>query len=276
MAHRRIESWDDFKDWVAKRQVTMQETVLSDGYLIEAFDGPLGRSIKFRNEDHATEIADYENNYQATHNVTYTDSTGHQLLRIQEEDIPTGGHYQAQGYEVDVADTDTTKTLNISFPHPVSLLAAEWNNKAAFDGDSIQMAIPYTTIGAIGANVSSSDTVITVSSTVIDNMRIGGWVKITDGVNADDLGRCLSIDETNSQITVETAATQAFSAASPTYVQMQVRMLPKSPLDGVGRVQLGESKIGGSYIPPNTTFEIIYYNDTGTAKKLRFMMEYLY
>jgi len=196
---------------------------------------------------------------------------------IQEEDTKTGGHFQESSYSITVGSGDSTKELDVSFPFPISLLAASWQNKSDFDTDSIEFEVgPGTTIGTITSNVASTDTEISVSQTVIDNTSIGYYIKLYDGTNTDDLGRVLSIDKVNNKITMETAATQAFTASTPTYIKQTVKMLPKSPLDTEGSMSAGESKIGGSYIPANTILRATYHNTAATAKKFIFFMEYLY
>lgn len=198
-------------------------------------------------------------------------------VTIQEEVTKTGGHYQATAFELDVAAGDATKEVTVSFPFAISVLAAEWNNEAAFDGDSIEFVVgEKTNIGSITAAVAAAATVIDVSSTVIDNVSLGKIIHLGDGTSLDLCGRVINVDPANSQITVETATVNSFAVATPTYVKMTTEMLRKSPLCGCGRVQLGESKIGGSYIPPNTVLKAVYHNTNATAKKLRFTLEYLY
>lgn len=208
---------------------------------------------------------------------TIVDSKRDVEVIIKEEDVKTGGHYQARTFEIDVAASDSTKELEISFPFPVSLLAAEWVNKAAFEGDQIQVCVGMkTTIGSITENVAASATTFDVSQSVIDNAFVGQLVHLSDGTNEDLCGRIISIDSVNKKITCETATTQSFLAATPTYVKVSVEMMPKGPLDDSGRAQVGGAKIGGSYIPANTTVTVTYFNDSGTAKKMRFVWEYLY
>ncbi len=196
---------------------------------------------------------------------------------IREETTKTGGHFQETSYLIDVGSGDSTKTVDISFPFPMSLLAASWQNKDEFEGDSIEFTVgPDTTTGAITADVVVDDDEITVAQTVIDNTAIGYYILLDDGTNTEDLGRVVAVDRVNLKITTENASTTAFVASTPTYVKQTIKMLPKSVLDCCGPMSAGESKIGGSYIPANTTLRAIYYNDVSTAKKFIFFLEYLY
>jgi len=196
---------------------------------------------------------------------------------IQEEQTKTGAHYQAQSFELSVPASTGWHELNISFPFPISMLSAEWIGKTDYDGDSAQFIIaPDTTTGAIASDVAALDTVINVAQSVIDNTQVGYHLKLDDGTNVDDLGRVVSIDDGANQVTMETAAVNSFLAATPTYVKQTVKMVPHICLHPSGRVQLGESKIGGSYIPANTVIRLRYNNLTGTAKTFSVIIEYLY
>jgi hypothetical protein len=200
-------------------------------------------------------------------------------IKILEEDInnQTGGHYQAQGYEIDVASGDSTKAIDIIFPVPIGLLSAEFAGKSGYAGDTIELILaPDNIVGAITQNVAATDTVLNVGQTVIDNTAVGYYIQLADGTNTDDCGRILSIDKVSNQITVETATTNAFLAATPTYVKMSIKMCPKMYLNDSGVISMGESKIGSTYIPANTTIRATYVNTNATAKKFHFVMEYLY
>ena len=134
-----------------------------------------------------------------------------------------------------------------------------------------------TTTGTITSDVTASDTVINVSQTVIDNVNIGYKIQLDDSTNTDDLGIVTAIDTDNKTITVDTAATQGFSAATPTYVKQTVCMVSDYEIGPAWEWVIGESKIGGSHLPANTTVEVKYTNNSAiTAKKLVAKIEYLY
>jgi hypothetical protein len=202
------------------------------------------------------------------------------LITIREENVPTGGHYQARFCRLVVpSGTPGELTiLDLSFPHPISLLAAEWTNEEAIKGDEIEFHIaPNTVVGAIGAVAASGDSTFTVQQSVIDNVEVGYRINLLSASgHYCDLGRCLSKNDENNTITTEFSTDQAFSPLWPTYVRLSVEMVRRGYLAGHGRIQLGEAKIGGSYIAPNTTLRARYWNNDGKAKELVFILEYLY
>lgn len=75
-------SWSQFKSFVDTRKVSIHERELDDNnYLLQAFDGPIERSCKLRNDE--ADYTDYVNNYQANANPTYTDTNGVPLTRYR-------------------------------------------------------------------------------------------------------------------------------------------------------------------------------------------------
>jgi len=118
---------------------------------------------------------------------------------------------------------------------------------------------------------------INVSSTVIDNIEIGYFVNLFDGVNSDDVGRIIYKDIANSKIYVETNPTNSFSAASPTYVRQSVKMLQDYHLCQASTHIIGSSKIGASHIPTDTLITVSYDNkSTDTDKTFTGRVEFLY
>lgn len=194
-----------------------------------------------------------------------------QVVIVEEFSNKTGGHYQAQSFKITV-DQDGENFKTITFPIPISMLAAKWQNKSMHDDDEVELVVgDGTVIGAITANAAVDDTVLTVSQTVIDNTSIGYYLSI----NGQECGRVLSIDAENSQVTMETPVASAENAGAT--ITQCVKLFPRGFLPDEGRVDLGDSKIGGSYIPANTEIKAKYWRkNSGNATKFIFFMEYLY
>lgn len=197
-----------------------------------------------------------------------------QSVEVKEEDIPTGGHFQAQSVQVSVEATTGWYENTISFPFPISILTAEYAGHPDFDGDEGEFLIgPDTITGAITADSAANDTTFTVDQTVIDNAAIGFYYK----VGGEDIGRCTSIDKVNMTITCEGPAPSAHLVATPTYIQQTVKVGDTIKFTHEGVVSVGSSKIGGSYIPANTVIKLRYHNLLGgTARKFNVLLEYLY
>lgn len=203
----------------------------------------------------------------------------HNEIAIKEEDQKTGGHYQARTVGENIpASAGWHDFAPVSWPHPVSLLSAETYCRADVDKDEIKVQIaPDSITGTITADVAASDTVISVSQTVIDNIRVGAGIKLDDGTSVNDLGRVLAFDPVAMTLAMETGASNAFAASTPTCVKMTVSMTLAVELTAGHRMVFGESKIGASYLPANTPIQIRYNNKDGAPNK-RFVVhfEYMY
>jgi hypothetical protein len=214
-----------------------------------------------------------------TGKIAVVDKREEDLVTIREENIATGGHYQASFNRLVVPSgvPGSLTTLDISFPHPISLLAAEWTNKDDIEGDEIEFQIaPETIVGAIASGVASGVNVIPVQQSVIDNVDVGYRIELLSASGYCNLGRLIDQNNSDNTITTEYSTVQAFSPLWPTYVRMHVEMVIRGYLAGNGRIQLGEAKIGGSYIPAGTILRARYWNNNGLAKQLVFVLEYLY
>jgi hypothetical protein len=208
--------------------------------------------------------------------TTIVDSRKPETFRIKEESTPTGEHFMCETKVINTDANDTSEN-DYSWPYPISILAVYMITTSDHEGDNFEaMIAPNTTIGTITSDVSANDTVITVSQTVIDNTSVGYYVTLDDGTNSDNLGHVLAIDKVAKTLTVETAAVNSFSAATPTYVKQTVYYLRNYEFGPAWEYVIGESKIGASYMPANTVLRARYTENSGTNKKLVVKFEYLY
>lgn len=166
------------------------------------------------------------------------------------------------------ATANTTTTHSFSYPFDINMLEATILSSSENTGDNMSWVVSEnTTIGAITANVSVSDNVINVSSTVIDYIQVGFKANLFDGSNTEDLGYVISIDSENSTITTENASTQAFSAATPTYVRMSIYFVDNIEFGHAGRHEIGGSKIKSTFVPANTVVKCYYVNNSASDDK---------
>ena len=163
-----------------------------------------------------------------------------------------------------------------------------WTSQNYNEGDIVSFSHPifgsryYSCIQTTTANQSPTNKSfwrhgykLSVSSTVTTNTYVGYHIKLFNGVNDDDVGRVLGIDIENGKIYVETAPTNTFNAGT-TYVRQTVYFMKDWNVGSGGAYSIGESKIGGSYIPADTIVTAIYTNNSGTEKTFVGSVEYLY
>ena len=215
--------------------------------------------------------------------IHQVDSISSQDAVIVEEKVDigvtkTGGHYGCRSVIVGVSSAQDVAITDVSHPYPVSLMAAQFTTEESMRGDCLEIIVsPDTIIGAITENVDIGVTnTFGVSSTVLDNIQPGYLVGLFDGVNRESMGRCASIDLLNNTITTtDYLSDNNFSALSPTYVEIGIRMAAIE-CGPPRNFQLGMNSIGASHLVPNTVIRGVYHNRSGTEKDFHFYYEYFY
>lgn len=199
-------------------------------------------------------------------------------FELIQHDGSTGGNFCSESFVVDVLAEIGKYEKVVSFPFDINIIRGSFNDMPEFKGDNIELCIaPDTVVGAITQDASIGDTVLNVSQTVIDNVKVGYYLAIFDGTNEDNLGRIISIDKTASTVTVQTALVSSFTAATPSYVKITIFMVPFAYLEGSGNNINFEGSVKSSFIPADTIIHVAYTNVTGGSdRKYSFRMEYFY
>lgn len=83
-----------------------------------------------------------------------------------------------------------------------------------------------------------------------------------------------TIDSINITLTLLDEIGYTYNHISPTYVQMTVMYCHKAEIGQPGRYTIGETVIGGSYVPTNVQICFIYTNNKSMEKKMRFVLKY--
>lgn len=188
----------------------------------------------------------------------------------------TGGNFRTESHVLTVP-ANAVVTKDIIWQYPVSVLEAFLMGTDNNTGDIFDLTVaPNATIGVVVAPVAIGATSITVNSTVTDFIAVGFKLYLTDGVNTNDLGQCLSFDKITRVLTFQTPPTHAFSPATPTHVQMAICLISNYEIGPPGKYVIGRSKIGGSFIPTGVTARLSYTNTTNVAKKFYVYIEYIY
>lgn len=198
------------------------------------------------------------------------------LALIDEEPTQkTGGHFRIDSTKIDVTGaTGTTFIHDFVYPHDISTLNIQIMADQECRGDYFDVIVgPDTIVGALTATGASGDTVINVSSTVIDNVDVGAFVELFGGP-AHEMTRVLTKDSVAGTLTLQNALTDTY--APGTYVRMNIFMAINFYIPGSERIPLGTSKIGASYIPANTITRLYYHKQDAADKTMFVIHEYLY
>ena len=188
----------------------------------------------------------------------------------------TGGHYRFHTIIFSIQAFET-KPYTFSFPFPINMISASMKLHAenAFDKMSVR-AGPDTTVGTLESDVLSASNTIHVSDTVIENIRIGYTVNLTDGVNTDELGYVIAIDTDTNILTTEFETTNSFLASTPTSVIMNVWMLKDVELGFEGKLEFMIPLVNAVYVPANVGVLCEYTNISNQVKHFLVNLEFLY
>jgi len=199
--------------------------------------------------------------------VSIVDSVSTHEHAIMEEETKTGGHFHTESLDMVITQSGVS-SFDWQAPYPVNVLAIHFIAHADNTGDTVEMiADPDKNIGPIVSDVSAGATTVEVLPQVAAVLALGYHLCLDDGTNKDDVGRITDVNTDTNVITFETPTTNSFTAATPTYLILCVKMIHDFTIGHPGPYVIGEDKIGASYIPANTIVRVVYDNKSGPANK---------
>jgi len=208
-----------------------------------------------------------------TNSMSIVEVISDQIITVKEEVTPTGGHFKIHKYKI-VCPPGASEH-DYSYPYPISALNVTLNTTDSHTDDELEVIVsPDTIVGVSTSDTNVSDNVINVSQTVVDNVKIGYYLSLFDGVNSENLGRVVNVNKNNLQVSVETPCTQIFTSGS--FIRFSIKVIDYFTIGFPANSILGTGKIGGSYIPTNTIVRIKYTNNGETTKNIYPILEYLY
>ena len=184
-----------------------------------------------------------------------------------------GYNIQTTSYEVSVPATQNAGEITEftwSYPIDINIIRGSFFNKPEFLGDFAEMVVGEdTVIGAVTVDVAINDEWLSVSSTVLDNIERGFFIK----VDGNDLGRCLEVDINGGRIRVAPIANAITAGA---YILQTISFVPHIYLEGTNSRDIIEGGLETSFIPADTELKVKYYNNNLTAKTFSIRVEYHY
>jgi len=189
---------------------------------------------------------------------------------------PTGGTIRVIGLTMDMDSGPDVVTEHItSLDIDVSVLSYIVYSNDDNVGDCMDIvAAKETPIGVLTATATTSDTVLSVNSTVLQYAVKGYFITLASSPDKDKLGYITDIDTINSTITVQNPPDTEYSAG--TSVLITRHLFENCYFHNTYPIHIGQDKIGGSYVPADTTMHFLYTNKTAQAKKLWVTVEFLY
>ena len=214
------------------------------------------------------------NNNTHTINSTLTTIVSTVATNTFKAEEDTDGYFETTHVEMNIPSGtpgDITEH-DVSWPMDILLWRTLITPTSDMIGDTLSVvASPETTVGVLTAPVTGGDTTFDVNSTVTDNIWRGFLVNIFDGVNKDFLGRCIVVDKVAGTITVETPTTNSFAAGSA--VQTGVFTLKDIFIADTSTIDIGSKGFKGKTVSANMILRVLYTNNSGTNKTLRWRPE---
>ena len=209
--------------------------------------------------------------------IAIVDTVSENSVNVIQQAGTTGGNYGLCSHSFTIP-AGAIESYTFSFKTNVSISSVHFTTNTTQTGDLVSCwTAPHTPIGGITSNVSVGDTVISVAQSVVQELVLGCMMTLTDGTNTCEMSRVIGIDSVNMKVTCETASTFAFSAATPTTVQMSFPTVTNFEIADPNLISLGENHIGAAFLPANVPIMITYQNKSQTASKyFVFYMQLLY
>lgn len=187
------------------------------------------------------------------------------------EGTQTDGNFRAKAYKFTV-NANTTTSYDFSYPYNIEILSACFYTKNSTDGDKIRCLVaPNTITGTVTEQAPITQNWIKVAQTVIDNCKVGYMIKIASN-SAEYF--VLAIDKTNLKLTVDRNLEN--QAEVNDYVKQSVVMMQDFYVHPDKFYEIGDKKLGGSFIPKDKVIRVEYTTTALTAFEFQFWIELLY
>lgn len=189
--------------------------------------------------------------------------------------IETGNTTQelfcAESIVLDIPASEGSHFQDISWPFNIGLKSSTFYVSNDMVGDAMRVKIaPNTLVGALIAPLNIGDTSIYVSPTVIQYVKYGQYVGLY--ATQQELGRVVMKGE--NYLILDKPSEVSAAAGSP--IAMCAKIVPYVFFTIPGKIEIGKTVTTADRVPANTKIRIEYINNTGTAKKASFLVEYLY
>jgi hypothetical protein len=205
-----------------------------------------------------------------TGSISVIDTTENLTVKIKQETVETGGNFKSKGYSF-VAGANTSTTLSVSWPYPVTACAVHIQTTEAQMGDVLNAIVgPKTIVGVIVSPAYVGNTVVSVNSTVFKNSYVGYEAYI----GSQFVGEILELNP--DLFTVKFSIPLTVDLPLNSYFKIQMRIIDSHMLGHTVGNDIGATNIGGKSVPKNLPTHVIYKNNSDFEKTFCFTIEYLY
>ena len=204
-------------------------------------------------------------------NTLYKDTVS--VLVNKQENLLTNSNYFIESQIFNISK-QSYSTMYINYPFNISLYAVTFKSQDVFRDDKLEIyTVKDAVLGSPINPLSISDTVITVSPSIINYLNVGYFITLTENSTVNNVGRIININVETFEITVEIPLTNNFSTSS--ILKLSVKF-GNIIFDREDKYTCGANKYGSSFVSKNNPIILDYYNNSGGVKTLNFIVEYLY
>jgi hypothetical protein len=184
---------------------------------------------------------------------------------------PTNGKYCAEGLSYNIPANTSTFVENYTFLKKCCMYGMHICIREDHIGDRVSIIVePETVAGVLTQPVTTSDVVLHVSNTVVENVVPGYFV-----VLGTEERVITDVDKSQQTVTVDRPFDSSYTAM--TFVKVNAYVIRNLCLDTVGKFDIGYGAFGGKIIPKNAVLRMVYHKlNPDSSKRFSFNMEYMY
>lgn len=189
---------------------------------------------------------------------------------------PSDGYFQTETIVIDIPSgtPGLVHSHDISWPVDILVWRTRWQTGSDNIGDTFNIiASPDKVVGTITQETTAGTNIIHVDHALTQEAIKGLELVLVNGGTTENLGRIITIDNTNDCLTMEKNAVNTFPTGSiiqlNLFVAINMRILHNDQ-----KIRLGDKGFKGKQLPANTVLRINYTNNSGTAKQMDWQVEY--
>jgi hypothetical protein len=204
--------------------------------------------------------------------IVRTEVLTEHLKYVETGDV-TQGLFSAESVVIDIHSGQTEIIKDISWKFTVAIKSGTIGVNNNMIGDELEILVsPNTIVGALISTLNVGDTTISVSPTVIQNIKRGYYIGLFNVLGGIELGRVIEIG--SNYVKIDKPSTEFANNGS--YVTMTAKIIPYLYFSDLSTIEIGKDIPTGQRLPANTIIRIKYKNNNNSTKKVSFFVEYLY
>jgi hypothetical protein len=206
----------------------------------------------------------YNNNTHSINPNSYQllDTISTEQYTVKEDKVPVARNVVIECIQFVDVKSASSQSVDFKFDIVTSMYSFKFMADDTNKGDEITISVnPDTTLGLITSSITAGATTIGAPPGLLAYGWPGFNLKLTDGVNTDDIGRILAIDKINSTVTFSIPTVHSFSSTD-TLVKMTYYTMRDLKIGPSAVYAFCEDIIGGSAPPSGTVVRFTYKNNS--------------